>query len=297
MDRLDLMRTFVSVLDSGSFTAAAERHGADPKLVSKHVAQLEATLGVRLFNRTTRTLSPTEAGRRLYEGAVELLSRHEELESSLRAEGAAVAGLVRLSAPVTYGDICLVPQLRRFMIGNPQLRIDLRLSDRFVDLAEDGFDLALRIGGEEQSALIGRRLGAVELFVVASPGLIERMGTPATPEEITRWPAVGDSNLRGGAVWPLSGAQGTIRVPISPRFTVNSARVAAELALAGEGLALCPDHAVASALEDGRLVRILPQYCGPRLDVRAVFLNARMPMRVRHLVDFLAQDQHATPKC
>lgn len=298
MDRLALMRTFVAAMESGSFTAAALRLRSDPKLVSKHVGTLEDLVGTRLLHRTTRSLSPTEAGRRYYEGAVDLLARAEALESSLSTEMRSVAGRIRVSAPVTYGELVLLPQLARLAAAHPLLSVDLRLSDRFVDLAEEGFDLALRIGGPPNSSLFARRLGSVETWLVAAPAQITEIGDPRRPEDISGAVTIGDSNLRRGQFWHLARGDEVARISILPWMTVNSPRAAAELAAAGRGIALCPDFVAEPHIAAGRLARVLDDWIGPTLDVRAVFLEPRrQPARVRILIDHLArQSRNETPE-
>lgn len=290
MDRILLMRTFVAAVEAGSFTAAAERLGADPKLVSKHVGALEAQLRTRLFHRTTRSASLTEAGRRYYEGTMEVLTRMEDLEASLTTDQTAVTGLLRVAAPVTFGEVRLPSLIRRFTAANPDIRFNIYLSDRFVDLAEGGFDLALRVGGDPTSSLIARRLGRSELWLVADARYLDRKGRPGSLDDLLAHDLIGDSNLRGGRSWALSGPEGEVRLPLSPRLTVNSARATAELAASGEGIALCPDYVAAPEIAAGRLERVLPRVLGPTLEIRAVFLEPRnLPTRVRRFVDFLSE--------
>ena len=213
MDRLTLLRTFIAAVDAGSFTAAADHLRGDPKLVSKHVAALERIYRLRLFNRTTRYLSVTDAGRRLYDGALELLARHDELEAAIHADATVVAGRLRISAPVSYGEVVLLPLLRRFMAQNRQVEADLRLSDRFVELSEEGFDLAVRIGGPELSVLVGRRISQVRMILVAAPDLVTS-GDPQSLQDLAQYAHVADSNLRGGHIWPLLAGGEEVAFPV-----------------------------------------------------------------------------------
>ncbi|MEM7709545.1 MAG: LysR family transcriptional regulator, partial [Pseudomonadota bacterium] len=168
MDRLHLMRAFIASAEAGSFTAAADRLGASNKVVSKHVGELEAALGTRLLHRTTRKLSLTDEGRRYLDGARDVLERVAALEADLGSEDGSLKGRLRLSAPSTFGDLFMPSLLRGFCARHPNVEIDLRLSDRFVDLAEDGFDLVVRIGSLPDSSLVAKRLARTALWVVAS---------------------------------------------------------------------------------------------------------------------------------
>lgn len=288
MDRLALLKTFAATLEAGSFTGAAERLGSNPKLVSKHVASLEAAFGLRLFSRTTRTLSVTEAGRRLYDGTVDLLARYDDLEAAVRADVTLVAGRIRVSAPLTYGEVVLLPLVRRFLVEHPNVEIDLRLSDRFVDLTDEGFDMALRIGGSAISNLVGRKLRSTSMMLIASPELLSRYGTPSNIEELEQFPLIGDSNLRAGQFWPLIVDGGERQMPVRARLTVNSARAAVQCTMCGDGISLSPDYIVDEMIADGRVVRVLDKVSGPTFALRAVFQDGRrMPLRVRRFIDFL----------
>ena len=289
MDRLQLMRAFVATVEAGSFTAAADRLGASGKVVSKHVGELEAALGVRLLHRTTRKLSLTDAGTRYLEGARGILDGVEHLEASLGGDGGALRGRLRLSAPATFGELHLPRILAAFRQTHPGVEIDLRLTDRFVDLAEDGFDLALRIGALPDSRLMARRLARTELWVVASPDFVAGHGTPETPEDLTSLPAVHDANLRTGRSWPFMVDGQTRRIAITASVTVDSARAVAELASQGEGVALCPDYVAASMIERGELIRLLADHASLSLDIHAVFLDGRLlPARTRAMIGHLA---------
>ncbi|MCX7646107.1 MAG: substrate binding domain-containing protein, partial [Rhodobacteraceae bacterium] len=184
------------------------------------------------------------------------------------------------------------PMLRRFRAQHPDLVIALRLSDRFVDLAAEGIDLAVRIGRLDASALVARRLGQSALVLVAAPAYLARSGVPASVDELARHACIRDTNLRGDGAWPLTEGGAPRPVQVSGSFLVNSARIARDLALAGEGIALCPDYVVEADLAEGRLVRVLPGAEGPRLDIHAVYLRQRrLARRTRALLDFLAQDR------
>lgn len=194
MDRLDGIRAFVAVVDSGSFTRAGKRLGISNKLVSKYVAALESLQGVTLLNRTTRSLSLTPAGERFLIAARRVISAVEELDAQARADEGALTGRLMVTAPVSFGEMFAPVLTRDFIEGHPGISIDLRLTDRYVDLAAEGFDLALRIGVLADSSLIGRRIGRTETVVVASPAYLAAHGRPHHPDDLREHVNIRDSN-------------------------------------------------------------------------------------------------------
>ncbi len=289
MDLFDGMRTFAAVVEAKSFTAAAERLGMSKKLASKYVAELEARLGVQLLRRTTRSLSLTNAGSRYYPRCATLLEEMDALGAEIREGETGLTGLLRVSAPVTFGELYVQDALADFRGAHPDLVIDLRLNDRFVDLASEGFDLAIRIGVLEDSALIARRLGAAEIVAVASPAYLGHAGTPESPGDLLRHSCLRDSNFRAGQAWPFQIGGRMQRIAVTGGYLVNSATAVRRLALRGEGVALCPDYAVAADIAAGRLARILEDFPSVRLGIHAVFPDARrLPARTRAALDFLS---------
>jgi len=292
MDLVDGLRVFVAAVETGSFSAAGQRLGLSPKLASKYMAALEERLGVQLLHRTTRRLGMTVAGERLMARAPDWLDELDEMTADLREAGRGLSGTLRVSAPVTFGELFVQPMLRRFRAPHPDLAIDLRLSDRFVDLAAEGIDLAIRIGRLDASALVARRLGQSALVLVAAPAYLDRHGVPGRVDDLAGHACIRDTNLRGDGAWPLTEDGAPRPVQVSGSFLVNSARIARDLALDGEGIALCPDYVVQADLADGRLVRVLPGAEGPSLDIHAVYLRQRrLARRTRALLDFLARDR------
>ncbi|MEM9797330.1 MAG: LysR family transcriptional regulator [Pseudomonadota bacterium] len=290
MDRLHLMRAFVASAEAGSFTAAADRVGASNKVISKHVGELEDRLGVRLLHRTTRKLSLTDEGRRYLDGARDVLERVEALEGGFGANQGTVRGRLRISAPSTFGELYMAGLLQGFRARHPEVEVDLRLTDRFVDLAEDGVDLAIRIGALPDSSLVARRIARTELWVVAAPGFLARHGTPQRPEDLSTLPAIHDANLRTGRSWPFTDGGGTRRIGIDAGISANSARVVADLVRGGAGIALCPDYVAATFVERGDLVRLLPDHASVALDVHIVFLeNRHLAAKTRAMIDYLAE--------
>ncbi|KND17267.1 hypothetical protein ADZ37_19345 [Pannonibacter phragmitetus] len=291
MDLVDGMRVFVASVETGSFSGAAARLGMSPKLASKYMAELEAQLGAQLLHRTTRRLGLTTAGEQLLARAPDWLNELDEMTGELREARRGLSGTLRVSAPVTYGELRVLPLMRRFRTPHPDLTIDLRLSDRFVDLAAEGIDVAIRIGRLDSSALIARKLGQTSLLLVASPGHLDRAGRPESRDDLARHPCIRDTNMRGDGAWPLTEGGQMHRIAVSGPYLVNSARLARDLAVEGEGVALCPDYMVQADLDAGRLEHVLPQVCGPQLDIHAVYIGQRrLARRTRAFLDFLVRE-------
>lgn len=286
MDLVDGMRTFSAAVEAGSFTAAAERLGVSKKLVSKYVAELENRLGARLLHRTTRRLSLTDAGQRYFARCAELIEALDALETEVREDRKALVGTLRIAVPATFGELYVQPMIREFRAGHPGLTIDLRLGDRYVDLADEGFDLAIRIGALEESSLIARRLSATELWAIGAPDYFARCGRPATPRDLGRHSCLRDTNLRAGAAWPFMLNGQVQRFQVNGGYLVNSARAVRDLAVAGEGIGLCPDYVVAGDVAAGLLERVLADHPSLTLDIHAVFLNVRhLPAKTRAMLD------------
>ncbi len=282
------MRTFVAAVEAGSFTAAAERLGYTNKLVSKYVAALERVLGVRLLHRTTRALGLTDAGERYYTRCVALLRQLDDLENDISKEIGHARGTLRVTAPIAFGEIYGAGLLQKFQAEHPDLTVDLRLNDRFVNLADDGFDMAIRIGSMRSSGLIARRLATTQLWAFASTEYLEKAGRPQSPSDLGTHRCLHDPNLRSGSAWPFT-VDGTLQgTQIRSVFAVNSAQAVASLAKGGGGIGLCPDFVVEPKIEAGRLERILLPFPSASLDISAVFLDTRMmPAKVRLFLDFL----------
>ncbi len=296
MDRIDGLRTFVSVVEAGSFTAASDRLGISKKLASKYLATLETELGARLLNRTTRSLSLTSAGQRLLPRAIALVDDYDTMRADIRETDKGLAGVLRVAAPVTFGELFLHAALAAFRDKHPDLVIDLRLNDRFVDLAAEGFDLAIRVGALDDSALMVRRLGQTELIVVATPDYLERRGVPGHPNDLTDHHCIRDSNLRAGQSWPFEVSGAMRRHAVTGGFMVNSATAVRQSVLRGDGLGLCPGFAVAADLASERLCRVLADFPSGSMDIHAVFTDARrLPARTRAALDFLAAHFRTPP--
>lgn len=296
MDMIDGMRSFAAVVDCGSFTRAADRLGISKKLVSKYVAQLEDRLGSRLLHRTTRSLSLTETGRLYHDRCVQLLDDLDELEDSIQARTTQPKGRLFVTAPAALGESRLMDMAAEFCTLYPQVDLDLSLTDRYVNLVEEGIDLALRIGRLEDSSLIARRLAPVTMAVCAAPDYLDRHGTPAHPRELSTHLCIIDTNLRSGARWPFEEEGEGFHVTVAGRLSVNNPRAALHFARCGGGIALCPRYIAAPELSQGSLVTILDEYLKHDLTLNAVYNNTRhLAPKVRAFVDFLAKSFKERP--
>jgi len=241
------IRAFVQVFDSGGFSAAARQHGRSKALLSKYVTDLEDYLGVRLMNRTTRKLSLTEAGEAYYREASQLLQQLDDLDASILDQTAAPRGLLRVSAARNFGEMILAPAIFVFLAEHPDVTLDLRLEDRFVDLVEEGIDVALRISAAQDSSLIARKICDMQHSAVASPEYLLAHSEPKTPEDLRHHACIVDTNFQGQANWRFVDKGQTLSVHVSGPVRVNSPLSARDAALAGLGIALLPDATNGSA--------------------------------------------------
>ncbi|HEY0275180.1 MAG TPA: LysR family transcriptional regulator [Paenirhodobacter sp.] len=287
MDLLDGLRAFVATAQTGSFTAAADRLGLSNRLTSKYVAELEARLGVRLLQRTTRRVGVTPAGEEMLRRAPALLDDFEDLLGSASAGSRGYSGVLRISAPVNFGEVHVKDLLSRFAALHPDLSIDLRLDDSYVDLATAGIDLAFRIGEPAQQSLKVRKLGTVTSALVAAPSYLARCGPVRAPRELEAHDCIVDTNRRNPFLWPLLRDGRETTVTVKSRFMVNSARVARDMAVSGIGVAFCPRFVLTEDLAAGRLVELLPDYRSRTAPLNAVYLEGRvLPRKIRALIDF-----------
>ncbi|AYE88232.1 LysR family transcriptional regulator [Sulfitobacter sp. D7] len=295
MDIVDELRAFVATAQTGSFTAAAHQLGVSNRLTSKYVAALEQRLGARLLQRTTRKVGLTPAGEDLIARAPALLDDLDELLGSVAEGSRGLTGVIRISAPVTFGEVYVTGMLARFARQNPDLTLDLRLDDRYVDLASDGFDLAFRIGRSDMLSLKTLRLGTFSSLLVASPDYVRAHGKPGSPEELADHTCIVDTNRRVPHRWIFVRNGVETNVQIHGRFQVNSARAAMDLAIGGLGIANIPRFALSNAIETGSLVPLLEEFGGDSGPVSAAYLEGRaLPRKIRALIDFAAEDIRST---
>jgi DNA-binding transcriptional LysR family regulator len=276
MDLIGELKAFVATAQTGSFTAAAGQLGVSNRLTSKYVAELEARLGVRLLQRTTRKVGLTPAGEDLLARAPALLDDLDALIGDVSEGSRGFAGVIRVSASVTFGEIWVVGMLERFGRANPALSFDLRLTDKHVDLAAEGIDVAFRLGRTETQALKVRKLGSFRSVLVASPEYLVLRGQPQDLANLARHDCIIDTNRRSPRRWSFDAGSGEISVNVTGRFHVNSARAAVELAVKGHGLAYAPRFALREALAAGLVVPVLPAHPGETSPLNAVYLEGRV---------------------
>jgi len=294
---LTAQATFAQVVEAASFSAAARALGLSKSAVSKQVSRLEAQLGVQLLHRTTRRLSLTEAGAVFYEGCQRMLAEAEAAEQAVTHLAAAPRGHLRLNAPMSFGILHLSPQLPDLLQRCPELTVDLTLNDRLVDLVEEGYDLAVRIGRLPDSSLIARRLAPSRNLLCAAPAYLEQNGAPARPRDLKRHACLFYSYQAESEAWRLAGPEGTERVSLGGRFRVNNGDSLRQVTLAGLGIAQLPTFIVGDDLRAGRLLRVLPDWeAAAEAAVHAVYPATRnLSPKVRVVIDFLAERFAGTP--
>jgi DNA-binding transcriptional LysR family regulator len=289
LDALTDIAVFVRVVERGSFTLAADDLALSRAVVSKYLSRLEDRLGARLLHRTTRRLSLTEAGAALFEASRGALERIEEAEAAVARFQAKPRGRLRVSAPMSFGILHLGPAMADFSRAYPEVTLDVRLDDRYVNLVEDGFDLAVRIGELTDSSLVARKLAHTRTVACASPAYLARHGEPETPEDLAAHDCLIYSYLAD--VWRFTAPDGReIPVAVKGSLRINNGIVLAEAAVAGHGILVTPTFYVAPLLRDGRLRQILARYKAKELGIHAVYpQRGHVPPKVRAFVDFLAQ--------
>jgi DNA-binding transcriptional LysR family regulator len=288
MDTLDGLKTVIAVVETSSFTAASERLGMSKALVSKYVGKVEKQLGIRLFNRTTRRLALTEAGRRYYEQSVTLLDQYNALVDDVTGEKTKPRGLLRISAPVTFGEMKLSPLIPKFLALYPDLKIELVLTNSDIDMLEEGIDVRLLIGGVDDSSMVARHLKTFPLVLSASPTYIRKNGLPKTPQQIVEHSCIIDSNFRIGKQWPIISPKGEAdNIEVKSSISVNSPQAVREIAIAGGGISMCPSFIVEDAINDGRLLTILPGYTTLEFGLFAIYPHRKyVAKKVKCFIDF-----------
>ena len=290
MDRLATMESFVMVVEAGSFVVAATRLGMSPAMVSRYVMNLEERLGTRLINRTTRRLNLTEAGAAYFERCQQVLRDIEEIELCVSSEVQQPRGVLRLNAPISFGIRHLSPLLCEYESRYPDVAIDLDLTDRFVDLVEEGADIALRVGVLPESTLVARRLFPVRLVVCASPAYLKKNGVPRTVKDLESHNCLGYTYTRSGAQWEFAGPNGPVAVPIGGTLRSNNGEVLRRAAIDGLGVLCHPTFIVGDAISAGLLTPIQLDHSPVELGGYAVFLSRKfLSAKVRTFVDFLAE--------
>ena len=290
MDRLTAMQVFAKVVELGSFAKSAERLGMSTSAVSRQVADLETHLDTRLLNRTTRRISLTEPGRAFHARCVQLIADVEEAELSARAGRERPRGTLRVTCSVNLGLHHIAPLLAPFMKKHPDVRIDVSLSDRMVDIVEEGFDLAIRIGESRSTSVIARKLGESRLMACAAPAYLKKSGTPKTQAQLSDHNCLVYEYLNPRNEWRFTSADGSEhKARIAGNMQTNNGDMLARAAAAGVGICCEPDFIVAPWLADGSLVRVLPGFEAGNTSIHAVYPSRRhLSAKVRAFVDMLA---------
>jgi DNA-binding transcriptional LysR family regulator len=289
MSELDDLRSFVEVVDSGGFNRAAARLGLSKSIVSRRIARLEAELGTRLISRTTRGISPTEAGLEFKQRSERILAELDEAREAVAQHAGEVVGRLRLSAPLAFGERHLIPVLADLVKRHPRLQLDVSFSDRLVDLVGERYDAAVRLGNLRDSSLVARRVASVRLHVVASPAYLARHGRPETPQDLLSHECL---IYPGQSVpdWRFRAGKRTISVRPTGRVYTDNGEAMLQWAIAGLGIAVLPSFLASDAIESGALVPLLLDYLADAGGVHVVRPpGAHVPAKVRALIDIMVE--------
>lgn len=290
------MKTFTAVVEAGSFVGAMDATGLSKPAVSRQVNELEEHLGTRLLQRTTRRLSLTGEGQAYYQRCKEILLAVQEAEAEVGSSALQAQGPLRIGAPQTFGALHLAALWGRFAAENPQVTLDIVLSDRVLDLVEEGYDLVVRIARLPDSSLVSRRLAQTRMVLCASPDYLAMHGTPLHPHALVRHAVVSYSYWSSGDVWEFQGPAGMVTVRTRPRIHANNGDTCQAAAVAHQGIILQPDFLVQNDLSRGALVELMPEFRAAELGIFAVYpTRKQLPLKVRRLVDFLVNALQTPP--
>lgn len=290
MDRLAAMEAFVRVAEARSFSEAARRLRSSKSVVSRQVSALEAELGARLFHRTTRSLTLTEAGQGYYDKAARILADIDEANQSVSQLQAAPRGRLRVNAPMSFGFLHLAPAIPDFLARYPEVEVDMTMNDRFVDLVDEGFDVAVRIARLADSSLVARKLAPARRVVCASPAYLEAHGVPQSPDDLKDHECLCYTNVALSDEWRFTGPDGRPwPVEVKGRLRANNGDALRAAALKGLGVINQPSFIVGGDLQSGTLVSVLTEFTPQESAVHAVYPHSRhLSPKVRAFVDFLA---------
>lgn len=295
MDTLRAMRVFVRSLELGSLSAAAREAGTTQPTVSKLLAQLEDDLTVRLFERSTRGLSPTEQGQQFYRDARLVLEQYDAAVSAVQGMGGKPSGILRINAPVALGQYRLNAIVQQFLSAHPAIEVELILNDRFVDLVEEGVDIAFRLGGALPPDAVGRHLATIPRMLVASSAYLAARGSPATPNDLPGHDFVRFAWTPGNALALFREGE-EVQVATSSRYRVNNALAIREALTLGSGVGLCPEWLGRDLLDSGALVRVLPDWSASVQDLYLLYPSRRFqPLRARLFIDFAIEQIRSLP--
>ena len=288
MGRYEQLEAFVEVVDQHGFSAAGQKLGIAKSVLSRRVSELEARLGVKLLNRTTRQLSLTTPGEQLYQQASVILTELLEAEQKVSEEQLALSGRLKIAAPLSFGYRHLSSAIADFATEHPNIDLALDLNDREIDLVAEGFDMAIRIGELKDSSLIGRKLGVIRFVTAASSGYLESHGIPRHPSELSQHDGLFYSNISDKQQWQFMDQHKTLSVVPQARLRANNGDFLTRAALKGLGIYQCPTFLVDESIRNGDLRVILEQYNRKQLGIYALFPPGRLiPRRARVLTDFL----------
>lgn len=290
MRDLNALATFVAVVKANSFTQAADNCGISRALVTRHIQDLEVSLGVKLLNRSTRKIGLTQAGERFFDRCARIVSEADEAVRDVEQLSRGSHGLIRISTAITFGRMHLLPAVNEFLVLNPSIQIEVNLSERFADLISGNADLVVRLAEEPRlSNLVARRLAPVRWVLVASPDYISRRGVPVTPRDLLEANCLVYDRPKGGE-WRFKGREGELSIKVAGNLRSNVAEGLLDAAIAGLGIAALPSFAVGPHVASGALVELLADFALPESTLYAVFLpDRRLPERIRTFVQFLAE--------
>lgn len=297
MDRFEELLTFIRIVDSGSLSAAAEKLNLAKSAISRRLSDLESRLGVQLLQRTTRRINLTDAGQRFYQRCIHILAELDDSEREVSTEQSQLSGTIRIAAPLSFGIQHLSPLLDQFMIQHPELKLDLKLTDRVINLMEEGVDLGIRIGQLKDSSFMARKLTSSQQLFCASPGYLEQHGTPQAMDDLSHHQGLVYSNVPEAQLWSYKhadGRSGTVRVP--SRLRADNGDVLLQAAVDGLGILPTVSFIAYGAIKQGLLVPVLQQYSRDVLGIYAIYPGQRhLPLRIRTLIDFLATEYGSLP--
>lgn len=296
MDSIGQMRFFAAVAATMSFSKAAERLGTSAQNVSKNIRALEDELGVLLLNRTTRVVTLTESGRAFLPRCTRLVEDYDELRAVMRDEGGSPAGNLVVTAPLTFGETHLLGAVEKYLAANPQVTLDLRLTDQHLSLIDEGIDLSIRIGKLQDSTLIARRLGETRLIACATPSYLEVHSIPEHPRDLAQHRCIFDTNRRTPGQWNFRDGTETVSVTVNHRVRVNGASAVRQLILSGEGIGIVPSYIIDEDIRRGDLVPVLEAFEGERLPISALYLaNRHLSRKVRAFIEVAEAEIKACP--
>jgi DNA-binding transcriptional LysR family regulator len=287
MDKLKAMSVFVSIVDKGGLSKAADHLGRSPAAIVRTLSELEDYLGIRLLNRSTRRIALTDDGRDYLLHCRKILADVEAAEFSIDVRRKTVTGRLTLTAPVTFGRLHLAPLIQCYMKTHPNLQIELILLDRVVDIIEEGYDLALRIGLQSDSSMIAKRVGQVRSIVLASPDAIEEFGPLNQPSDLNHWPIINDTAF--GESWSFQEGNKTVVQTLRHRLTTNQIDVALSSAIEGLGAVRLLSYQAFDALQSGQLIRVLSSFELAAVPVQFLYPHSRLiSPRVRDFLNWIA---------